>query len=122
MERSLALLRGVGHILERHPALLQLSTSLHVVLVFLLLTLLASRNIEGSDHCCGSETINFGSGFDLPVNYGSGSDFQIISDPDSDPDLTFYIFSDPDPGFGSGILDFRFKDPDPKLLISDPEH
>jgi len=31
---------------------------------------------------------------------------------------------DPDPGSGSGskILDFQYEDPDPKLLISDPEH
>jgi len=29
---------------------------------------------------------------------------------------------DPDTGSGSEILDFQFEDPDPKLLISDPEH
>ena len=41
--------------------------------------------------------------------------------------LFFFITSsqkDPDPGSKSGyeILDFQFEDPDPKLLISDPEH
>jgi len=29
---------------------------------------------------------------------------------------------DPDPGSGSEIPYFQFEDPDPKLLISDPEH
>jgi len=69
--------------------------------------------LDGRYQCCGSEIINFGSGSGsgsyFPVNFGSGSgsgsgsDFQIISDPDP----TFYLFSDPNPFrilFGSNIF------------------
>jgi hypothetical protein len=50
---------------------------------------------------------------------------------DPNPNPRAQEYADPDPGApklqiqcgsGSEILDFQVKDPDPKLLISDPEH